>query len=64
MFTSRMAGRMSKVAERENHLSDASFGFREGRSTVDCIFLLNTALQKAKKKHIPLTLASVDLEKA
>ena len=59
-----MAKLMSKVAERENLLCDASFGLREGRSTVDCIFLLNTALQKARKKRIPLTIASVDLEKA
>ena len=64
IFTSRMSKMMAKVAERENHLSDASYGFREGRSTVDCIFLLNTVLQKAKKLKIPLTLASVDLKKA
>ena len=54
MFTSRTAKLLSKVAEREDHLSDSSFGFREGRSTTDCIFLLNTIIQKAKKKKIPL----------
>ena len=64
IFTGRMAKMMSKVAEREGHLSDAAFGFRKSRSTVDCLFLLNTALQKAKRKKIPLNICSVDLEKA
>ena len=64
MFTSRLAKEVSKVAECEGHLSDAGFGFRKGRSTVDCVFLLNTALQKAKKVGIPLSVAAVDLEKA
>ena len=44
MFTSRSAEKMSGVAEREGHLSEASFGFRKKRSTADCVFLLNTAI--------------------
>ena len=64
IFTARTAKCMSEVAEREGHLSQAAYGFRGGRSTTDCVFLLNSVIQKAKKKRIPLTVASVDLEKA
>ena len=44
--------------------SQAAYGLRGGRSTTDCVFLLNSVIQKAKKNRIPLTVASVDLEKA
>ena len=64
IFTARAAKCMAEVAEREGHLSEAAYGFRGGRSTTDCVFLLNSAIQKAKKRKITLTIASVDLEEA
>ena len=34
------------------------------QSTLDCVFLLNTAIAKSKKIKKPLHIASIDLEKA
>ena len=49
VITRLLATRMDQVCERENLYGATQFGFRSGKSTTDCIFLLLAALQKARK---------------
>ena len=55
---------MLKICERENLFGDTRYGFRPGRSTTDCIFLLLAAVRKAKKKKYRISVAFCDLQKA
>ena len=46
-------------------MTDVQFGFRKGRSTIDCIFMLNSIINKilySEKKQIYL--AFIDFKKA
>ena len=63
LITSRMCRKMSDIVERHGLLSEAQFGFRKGRSTVDAIFVLTSLLQKAKKKGRPYAVAFLDISK-
>ena len=36
--------RLRKLVEAQTHLSDCQFGFRENRSTTDCIFILKSII--------------------
>ena len=38
--------RLNKWCEDHNVLSDSQFGFRNNRSTTDCIFILHIIIQK------------------
>ena len=49
VITKTLNHRMLKICERENLFRDTQYGFRPGRSTTDCIFLLLAAVRKAKK---------------
>ena len=64
IFTSILNKRLSNWAESNNVLSDAQFGFRKGRSTVDAIFVLNGIVQKFLNENKRLYCAFVDLKKA
>jgi len=64
VLTKLLARRMSKVCEREGFLGSTQYGFRKGRSTMDCIFLLLTALKRARKKRYKISVAFCDLAKA
>ena len=50
LLTVRMCKKMTEVAEANNMLGQAQFGFRKGRSTLDAAFVLSALFQKAKKK--------------
>ena len=56
---------MRKWAEQNNLLSDFQFGFRRGRSTIDCIFVLNSIINKViKHDKKKLYCAFIDFKKA
>ena len=64
VITKTLNHRMLKICERENLFGDTQYGFRPGRSTTDCIFLLLAAVRKAKKKKYRISVAFCDLQKA
>ena len=64
VITKTLNEKMLKVCERENLFGDTQYGFRPGRSTTDCIFLLLTAVKKARKKKFKISVAFCDLQKA
>ena len=63
LVTSRMCRKMSDIVEKHGLLSEAQFGFRKGRSTLDAIFVLSTLIQKAKKKRKSYAVAFLDISK-
>ena len=54
---------MDQVCEKENLYGATQFGFRLGKSTTDCIFLLLAALRKARKKKYQILITFCDLQK-
>ena len=53
LFTKIVHERMNKIWEEEGYYGPIQFGFRSGRSTTDCVFILLAAIRKAKKwNHI------------
>ena len=63
LVTARMCKKMTDIVEKHGLLSDAQFGFRPGRSTLDAIFVLTSLIQKAKKKRKPYAVAFLDISK-
>ena len=63
LFTSILTSRVEKWFESNDLLSDAQFGFRRGRSTVDACFTLQNLIEHfmQDKKRFPC--AFVDLKK-
>ena len=55
---------MSKICERENLYGPTQYGFRTGKSTMDCIFLLLGAVRKARRTRQKISVAFCDLQKA
>ena len=55
---------MNQWCENQNILDDNQFGFRDGRSTADCIFILQSIIQKTLSSKSKLYCAFVDYEKA
>ena len=43
---------------------EEQYGFRENRRTVDCIFILNTLIEKTRVNLSQLFVCSIDLKKA
>ena len=64
VITRLLAQRMDKICEAENYYGTTQFGFRSGKSTTDCIFLLLAALRRARKKKYQISIAFCDLQKA
>jgi hypothetical protein len=46
IFSYLLDNRARKFAEENNILTDCQFGFRQKRSTIDCIFVLQTLIDK------------------
>ena len=63
IFTAILNKRISCWAENNDILSDAQFGFRRGRSTVDAIFVLNAAISKFLNENKRLACAFIDFKK-
>ena len=55
---------MNKWCESENVLNDSQYGFREGRSTADAIFILHSVIQKVLAKKSKLWCAFIDYQRA
>ena len=65
IFSLLLDSRLRKWAEENNVLSDFQYGFRNDRGTIDCVFILNSIIDKllfAEKKK--LYCAFIDFRKA
>ena len=64
-FTHRyLLNRLSKWSEENDKLSKNQFGFQKGKSTIDCIFLLNAIVSKVLNSGEKLYCCFIDYEKA
>ena len=64
IFTTVLNTRIVSYCEQSNVLSDAQFGFRKGRSTVDAQFVLLNLIQKFLNENKRLYCVFVDFKKA
>ena len=64
LFTKIMNTRLNSWAEREKHLTEAQFGFRQGRGTTDCLFILQGMVEKMLGDGNNLFAAFIEYEKA
>ena len=64
IFASILHSRLSEWLEERCLISESQFGFRRNRSTTDCIFILNTLVEKSLNTGKPLYVCYVDLKKA
>ena len=64
LFTSVLNRRLNQWAEKNGVFNNFQFGFRSERSTVDFLFILNSALQKCLKDGDRLYCSFVDLKRA
>lgn len=65
IFASILQKRLYKWCSLNNVLSENQFGFRPGRSTIDCIFVHNTLVQHhLAKKRRKLYVCYIDFSKA
>ena len=64
LFAAVLYKRISEWAEDNHLLPEDQFGFRQGRRAIDCVFILNTAIENARKNRIPLYVCYVDFQKA
>ena len=64
IYTKLLNVRLAKVVEHHGLLGEIQHGFRKGRSTADCSFILNTILAKAAAHGDKTHLAFLDLQKA
>ena len=64
VLTKIVHSRMDKVCEQQGFYGSAQYGFRKGRSTTECVFMLLAAIRKAKKKNHSLSVAFCDIAKA
>ena len=63
LFTSILNKRITVLCDKFNIISDAQFGFRKGRSTVDTVFVLMSVIQKFMFENKRLYVVFVDLMK-
>ena len=54
----------AKRSEENDKLSKNQFGFQKGKSTLDCIFLLNTIVSKVLNSGEKIYCCFIDYEKA
>ena len=64
IFTGILNKRIKAVIEDHDLLSEAQFGFRPQRSTVDAIFVLHSLVNKKINKKVRLYCAFIDLKSA
>ena len=63
LLTTVLNKRVSDWCEKYNILTDAQFGFRKGRSTVDATFILHSIVDKILSENKRLYAGFVDLRK-
>ena len=59
-----MTTRLINWSDAGHLLTDAQFGFRQGRGTTDCIFLLQNLIEKVFNDKGSLFVAFIDYQKA
>ena len=65
IFSNILDNRLRKWSENNNILNDCQFGFRKGKSTVDCIYVLSSIINKViRKEKKKLYCAFIDFKKA
>ena len=64
LFTRFLNVRLDKIVEKQKFLNEHQFGFRKNKSTSDAIFVITTAIEKAKQEGMDAGLASIDLSAA
>ena len=64
IFSISLRNRINKWCERDSIFNSAQFGFRDSRSTTDCIFILHTIIQNVINNKSKLYCAFIDYEKA
>jgi len=65
IFSILLDNRLRNWAEKSNNLSEFQFGFRKGKSTTDCIFVLTSIINKViNQENKKLYSAFVDFRKA
>ena len=64
LFTNMINIRLNKWAESNSHLDNFQFGFRDKRSTVDAIFLLQSTVEYFLSQKKKLYVSFIDLKKA
>ena len=64
LFSLVLRNRLNSWCEDNYKLSEFQFGFRDGRSTSDCIFILHSLIQCVLKENAKLYCAFIDYEKA
>ena len=61
VYSQILLNRLTEWADNRNSISAIQCGFQKGKSTVDCIFILNTIISKTlseTKNYIVLSLTS------
>ena len=64
VYSQVLLNRLSKWSEENDKLSKNQFGFQKGKSTIDCIFLLNAIVSKVINSGEKLYCCFIDYEKA
>lgn len=64
IFSSILNTRLMKWSEINDKLNDKQFGFRPGRSTIDCIFILQNLITETLHKKQDVYCAFIDFQKA
>ena len=64
VITKIMHARMDTICEKNGYYGKVQYGFRSGRSTSDCVFMLLSAVRKAKKNGHTVSIAFCDIAKA
>ena len=64
LFSLVLRNRLNSWCENNDKFNEFQFGFRDGRSTSDCIFILHSLIQRVLKDNAKLYCAFIDYEKA
>jgi hypothetical protein len=64
VYSQILLNRLTKWTNKHNTLIDTQFGFQKGKSTVDCIFILNSIISKTLSAGKKLYCVFLDYEKA
>ena len=63
VYSQILLNRLTKWVDNKNSISAIQFGFQKGKSTVDCIFILNAIISKTLSEKKKLYCAFIDFEK-
>ena len=64
LFTRILNARLTRWAEEKDKLDETQFGFRKGKGTNDCLFILNGLIELLFSRGLKLYVCFIDYEKA